>query len=798
MSGETSQVVISPDGSVHTPISRLRLQPVRLLSTRMFVQDWRGEFKQHLDQHGNQRPAQQTAERRPVVNFSVTYDLSVTSQSQSFQSMFHTAVNAALSLYESEFTNNITVNITFAWGATSSNAVAENSFYYQTYSYAQIVSALKASGKSADDIAAYATLPASDPTGSGHAYALTTAQAEALGLSVGYTPPYDDFVTLGSGYAWTFDPNNRAVAGEFDAIGALEHEISEGVFGRIGSLGSASAGFGSGIYTPLDLFRYSAPGVHDYSNPGANDYFSIDGTHLLTEFNNHNQYGGDVSDWYPTIQGDSFGDAYHGVAGLVTPTDLRELDVLGWNLAQQNQVPVVTASNVSVTARQVLSASSLFSARDPDGDQLTMYAFQQMTTNPNSGHFAVNGVAVTPNTCIYLTAAQLAQTTFVAGTTTADIFVDAFDGTSWGTPAEFHVNPPVNSPPAVSASDVSVAVGQVLSGSSLFSASDSDGDQLTMYAFQQMTTSQNSGHFSINGAIVTPNTCIYLTSAQLAQTTFVAGSVSADVFVDAFDGTSWGTPAGFHVNPPVNPAPVVTTSNVSVTAGQVLSGSSLFNATDPDGDQLTMYAFQQMTTDPNSGHFSVAGVAVTPNTCVYLTPAQLAQTTFTAGSVSADVFVDAFDGTSWGTPAEFHVNPPTAATAGPSNGEFTISAKTELELFGASSANVSFAPAADGTLKLDASCKFTGNISGFGGQDSIDLSDIAFGARTTLGYTQNQNNTEGTLVVGDGVHTADLALFGSYIAGAFATSPDGHGGTLVSDPLPFAPASPLSLANPHG
>jgi DNA/RNA endonuclease YhcR with UshA esterase domain len=270
------------------------------------------------------------------VNFNVTYDSSVTSQSQSFQSMFHTAVNAALSFYESEFTNNITVNITFAWGATSSNAVAENSFYYQTYSYAQIVSALKASGKSADDIAAYATLPASDPTGSGHAYALTTAQAKALGLSVGYTPPYDDFVTLGSGYAWTFDPNNRAVAGEFDAIGALEHEISEGVFGRIGSLGSASAGFGAGIYTPLDLFRYSAPGVHDYSNPGANDYFSIDGTHLLTEFNNHNQYGGDVSDWYPTVQGDSFGDAYHGVAGLVTPTDLRELDVLGWNLAQPN------------------------------------------------------------------------------------------------------------------------------------------------------------------------------------------------------------------------------------------------------------------------------------------------------------------------------------------------------------------------------------------------------------------------------------------------------------------------------
>ena len=731
------------------------------------------------------------------MNFNVTYDSSVTSQSQSFQNMFHTAVNAALAFYQSEFTNNITVNIDFAWGSTGSNAVAENSFYYQTYSYTQIVSALKASGKSADDSAAYLTLPATDPTGSGHSYALTTAQAEALGLSVGFTPPYDDFVELGSGYSWTFDPNNRAVPGEFDAIGALEHEISEGVFGRVGSLGSASAGFGSGIYTPLDLFRYSAPGIHDYSNPGANDYFSIDGTHLLTEFNNHNQYGGDVSDWYPTVQGDSFGDAYHGVAGLVTPTDLRELDVLGWNLAQQNQLPVVTASNLSAISGRVLSGSSLFSASDSDGDQLTQYAFEQIATNPNSGHFAVNGVAAAPNTCIYLTPAQLAQTTFVVGTASADIFVDAFDGTAWGTPAEFHVNPPVNSPPVVTASNVSVIVGQVLIGSALFSASDSDGDQLTQYAFEQVTTNPNSGHFAINGVTVAPNTCIYLTPAQLAQTTFVAGSVSADIFVDAFDGTAWGTPAAFHVNPPVNSPPVVTASNVSVIPGQVLSGSALFSASDSDGDQLTQYAFEQVTTNPDSGHFSVNGVAVASNTCIYLTPAQLAQTTFVAGSVSADIFVDAFDGTTWGTPAEFHVNPPPAATAGSSNGEFTISAKTELELSGASSANVSFAPAADGTLKLDASCEFSGEISGFGGQNSIDLSDIAFGARTTLGYTQSENNTGGTLIVGDGVHTADLALLGSYIAGTFATSPDGHGGTLISNSPLSAPTAPISFTRQH-
>jgi len=264
------------------------------------------------------------------MNFNITYDSSVTSQSASFQAQFMGAVNAAVQFLEHAFTNNITVNVTFAWGALGGGAAAENSFYYNTYSYSQIKTALTNSGKSADDLTAYATLPSTDPTGTGHSYGLTVAQARALGFAA--SAPYDDFVTLGSNLSWTFDPNNRAVAGEYDAIGALEHELTEGIFGRIGSLGSNSAGLGAGIYTPLDLFRYSSPGVRNFSTSAA-DYFSIDGQHLLTEFNINSQFGGDVSDWYPTIRGDSFGDAYSGTVGQVTPTDIRELDILGWNRA---------------------------------------------------------------------------------------------------------------------------------------------------------------------------------------------------------------------------------------------------------------------------------------------------------------------------------------------------------------------------------------------------------------------------------------------------------------------------------
>jgi hypothetical protein len=93
--------------------------------------------------------------------------------------------------------------------------------------------------------------------------------------------------------------------------------------------------------------------------------------------------------------------------------------------------------------------------------------------------------------------------------------------------------------------------------------------------------------------------------------------------------------------------------------------------------------------------------------------------------------------------------------------------------------------AGGGTLKLDQSTTFNGKIAGFGVPGSIDLADIAFGANTTLGFSEAANNTSGTLTVSDGVHTASLLLLGQYVAGNFHMASDGNlpnAGTLITDP----------------
>jgi len=96
--------------------------------------------------------------------------------------------------------------------------------------------------------------------------------------------------------------------------------------------------------------------------------------------------------------------------------------------------------------------------------------------------------------------------------------------------------------------------------------------------------------------------------------------------------------------------------------------------------------------------------------------------------------------------------------------------------------------ASTGTLDLPASENFTGQISGFTGQDAIDLQDIAFGSNTTLGYAPNSANTGGVLTVSNGTQTANLDLAGSYVTANFSISSDGSGGTLLVDPPVAAPA----------
>jgi hypothetical protein len=169
--------------------------------------------------------------------FDVSYDASVTGAPAAFQSAFQDAI----SFYQTTYTDPITINIDVGWGEIDGNPLNPGSLGQSrtnqpgNFTYSQVRNALIGDAKSAADFQAISTLGTTDPTG-GRTFRMADAEAKALGLRAANAPGIDGWVGFNNTASYTFDPNNRAAAGEYDFIGVAEHEIAE-VMGRYGMNG---------------------------------------------------------------------------------------------------------------------------------------------------------------------------------------------------------------------------------------------------------------------------------------------------------------------------------------------------------------------------------------------------------------------------------------------------------------------------------------------------------------------------------------------------------------------------------
>src|SRR5207248_1985274 len=98
-----------------------------------------------------------------------------------------------------------------------------------------------------------------------------------------------------------------------------------------------------------------------------------------------------------------------------------------------NHAPLVSASDRSVAHGANPAASTLFSVSDADSDTITKYQFWDSNSAPASGHITINGTAQAASQYIDVLAAQIGQTTFVAGSSSAvdQIWARANDGLMW-------------------------------------------------------------------------------------------------------------------------------------------------------------------------------------------------------------------------------------------------------------------------------------------------------------------------------------------------------------------------------
>ena len=260
------------------------------------------------------------------------FDSSVTSNPNA--GLIETAINTVSSELGSAFSNRATVRFNVSWGSVQGSRISSGDVASSVenlsgpYSFSTLsadirgVAAANPTNAVLQSVAAH--LPKANPAG-GLSFALPYAEAQAIGL----LPPASRLAAGGIGFnssvRWDFNPIGGVAANAYDLEGAATHEIVE-VLGRISGLESSRPT----VATPLDLFRYSAPGVSSFSY-SAPAYFSIDGGRTAIE--HFNVAGsGDRSDIASASGLTDVQAAFlpTGVALTLSAADLTLLDALGW------------------------------------------------------------------------------------------------------------------------------------------------------------------------------------------------------------------------------------------------------------------------------------------------------------------------------------------------------------------------------------------------------------------------------------------------------------------------------------
>jgi hypothetical protein len=240
---------------------------------------------------------------------------------------------------------------------------------------------------------------------------------------------------------------------------------------------------------------------------------------------------------------------------------------------------------------------------------MTRYRFWDGGSDATSGYFwTPSNPHHAANALIEISAADLGNVWFRGGHSggTETVWVQAFDGSDWGDWSSFTVTTLPNAAPQVTVADQSLERNEWHQVSTWVGVTDADGDAVTQYRLWDGGTASSSGYFwTPDNPHHAANTAITVNAADLGNVWFRGGQAggSETLWVQAFDGSDWGTWQSFNLTTESNAAPQVAVADQMLDRNEWHQVGDWFSVSDADGDAITQYRFWDSGTASSSGYF---------------------------------------------------------------------------------------------------------------------------------------------------------------------------------------------------
>ncbi|HMO15618.1 MAG TPA: M10 family metallopeptidase C-terminal domain-containing protein [Pirellulaceae bacterium] len=326
-----------------------------------------------------------------------------------------------------------------------------------------------------------------------------------------------------------------------------------------------------------------------------------------------------------------------------------------------NRPPIVTAQDQVALLNTSINGVNLASASDPDGDPITLYRFRDTNPANGSGRLFLNGTARAANVWVQVTAANLGNLEFRAGSVVSQdtVEVQVFDGSVWSTITSFVVYSarPNTTLPRIEGS-ISVVSYEKVRVMDMLNIFDPDGWPIDRLLMKDTNIHAASGYFEFKGQKMPQNEFFYVLDMKELPELYWVGALNGQtetLVIRARDGApnvggQWSAPAYINATTLENLSrPFVAPFSIVLPQNFTTSMESLVSVSDADGNTPKRYRFLDTSVPQNSAYISINGVRLEHGVWHEVSADQLNLVTFTTAAINRadELRVQAFDGKFW-------------------------------------------------------------------------------------------------------------------------------------------------------